>query len=119
MKEFLDGILAFVLYLLPCALVMLAVRRFTKIPDELFRKILHFILLGAYVPFLFGFSKWWHCVLFVVGFAAFLFPVLTLLSKIKGFSAFVNERKNGEFTSSMLLALGVMAGSISVGWGIF
>ena len=119
MKDFLDGILAFVLYLLPCALVMLAVRRFTKIPDELFRKILHFILLGAYVPFLFGFSKWWHCVLFVVGFAAFLFPVLTLLSKIKGFSAFVNERKNGEFTSSMLLALGVMAGSISVGWGIF
>ena len=119
MAEFLSGIGAFLLYLLPLALILLALRIFTKVPDELFRKLLHFVLLGAYVPFLFGFAKWWHCVAFIVGFGVILFPTLKLLAKVKGFSSFVNERKNGEFTGSMLLALGVMAVSISIGWGIF
>ena len=47
MREFLHGAYIFILYLLPAAVIMLAARRFLKIPDELFRKILHFILLGA------------------------------------------------------------------------
>ena len=118
MNEFLNGVLAFLLYLTPLAIIILLVRKFTKIPDELFRKILHFILLGAYVPMLFGFSYWWHAVAFVVGLALLLFPMLYFFAKIKGFSRFVNERKNGEFKSSMLLALGVMAVSISLGWGV-
>ena len=118
MNEFFSGVIAFLAYLVPLAALMLASRVLIKIPDELFRKILHFILLGAYVPFLFGFTVWWHCVAFIVGLAALLFPLLYFMAKIPGFSKFVNERNNGEFTSSMLLALGVMAGSISIGWGL-
>lgn len=118
MNEFLNGVFAFLLYLTPLAIIILLVRKFTEIPDELFRKILHFILLCAYVPMLFGFSYWWHAVAFVVGLAILLFPILYFFAKIKGFSRFVNERKNGEFKSSMLLALGVMAVSISIGWGL-
>ena len=57
MNGFFDGILAFIYYLTPLALIMLFVRKFTKIPDELFRKSLHFILLGAYIPLLFGFPR--------------------------------------------------------------
>ena len=108
MNEFLSGVIAFLVYLVPLAALMLASRVLIKIPDELFRKILHFILLGAYVPFLFGFSVWWYCVAFIVGLGALLFPLLYFMAKIPGFSKFVNERKNGEFTSSMLLALGVV-----------
>lgn len=118
MKDFFDGILAVFIFLFPVAVVIFTLRKLIKIPDELFRKILHFILLAAYIPFLFGFIEWWHCVIFIVGFAIVLFPLLTALRKIPGFSRFVNERKNGEFASSMLLALGVMAGSITVGWGL-
>lgn len=117
MNGFFDGILAFLYYLTPLALVLLFVRKFTKIPDELFRKSLHFVLLGAYIPLLFGFSKWWQATVFVVGLAVLLFPILFVLGRIKGFSAFVNERRGGEFKSSMILALGVMALSIALGWG--
>ena len=35
------------------------------------------------------------------------------------FSAFVNERKKGEFKSSMVLAVGMMAFSVIVCWGLF
>lgn len=118
MTDFLNGLLIFIMYLAPCAVIMLLIRKFTKIPDELFRKKLHFILLGAYIPLLFGFDKWWRAIILVVAMAVLLFPVLLLAGKIPGFSSFVNERKKGEFLSSMLLALGVMAASTAVGWGI-
>lgn len=48
MQELLHGAASFVLYIIPAASIMFAVRHFTRIPDELFRKILHFILLGAF-----------------------------------------------------------------------
>ena len=118
MAEFLHGLLIFILYLAPLAVIMISVRQFTKINDELFRKILHLIFLGAYVPLLFGFETWWICVIFVACLIALLFPVLLFAEKVPGFAAFVNERKSGEFTGSMFLALGVMAVSITIGWGL-
>ena len=42
-----------------------------------------------------------------------------LAGKIPGFSSFVNERKKGEFTHSMVLALSIMLISITIGYGIF
>ena len=119
MGELLHGAFVFALYVIPAAVIMLTARRFLRIPDELFRKILHFILLGAYIPFLFAFRTWWIS----AGLAAFLmviiYPLLALAGRIPAFSSFVNERKQGEFKSSMVLALTTVAFSISVCWGLF
>ena len=118
MQELLRGVTVIVLYLAPMAGIMLTARRFLKIQDELFRKILHFILLGAYLPFLFAFRTWWIS----AGFAAFLmvllYPLLALAGRLPFFSSYVNERKKGEFKSSMVLALLTMIISISVCWGL-
>ena len=119
MVELYNGLIIFLLYLFPLAVIMLVIRKFTKINDELFRKILHFILLGAYIPLLFGFNTWWICLIFVGSLLVLLLPTLIFIGKIPGFSSFVNERKNGEFTNSMVLALSVMLLTITVGWGIF
>ena len=48
-----------------------------------------------------------------------LFPALIFAEKIPMFSSFVNERKEGEFKSSMIFAVGMMAFSTLVCWGIF
>ena len=119
MTEFLHGVMIFALYLLPLGVILLLIRKFTRIPDELFRKSLHFVLLGAYVPLLFGFDTWYRCLIFVGVLLVLLLPTLFLIGKIPDFSSFVNERKKGEFLSSTVLALGVMALSITVGWGLF
>lgn len=119
MHELFHGAAAFVLYVVPAASIMFAIRHFTQIPDELFRKILHFILLGAYFPFLFAFETWWRAVILVVVMIAIIYPLLALAERLPAFSAFVNERKSGEFKSSMVLALGMIALSISVCWGLF
>ena len=119
MFEFINGLCIFLIYLIPAAIIMLLIRKFTKISDELFRKILHFILLGAYIPLLFGFNTWWKCIILVGSLIILLLPILKFAGKIPEFSSFVNERKKGEFTSSMVLALSIMLLTISIGWGIF
>ena len=119
MQEFLHGAVIFVLYILPAAAVMLSARYFLKIPDELFRKILHFVLLGAYMPLLFAFRTWWISAGFVLILIVLLYPILALAGRIPAFSSFVNERKEGEFKSSMVLALSVIVLSISICWGFF
>ena len=56
MPDFLYGACAVLFYIIPIAITVLTARKFIKIPDELFRKILHFILLGAYIPLVFAFK---------------------------------------------------------------
>ena len=119
MHELLHGALVFVLYVIPAAVVMLTARKFLKIPDELFRKILHFILLGAYIPFLYAFQTWWISAGFSAVLIVIIYPILALAGKLPAFSSFVNERKKGEFKSSMVLALLTMVMGISICWGIF
>ena len=118
MQEFLYGSSIFVLYVIPAAAIMLTARHFLRIPDELFRKILHFILLGAYIPLLFAFQTWWMSAAFAVAVIVLVYPILALAGRIPAFSSFVNERRQGEFKSSLVLALSVAAFSICICWGL-
>ena len=119
MDEFLRGAGIFLLYIISMASLFLGARVFVKIPDELFRKLLHFVLLGAYIPLVFGFDTWWMAALLVAGLIGALYPVIGLAERIPVFSAFVNERSRGEFKSSMVLALSVMVLSTCICWGLF
>ena len=119
MQLFLYGTGVTVLYIIIAAAIMLSARILLTIPDELFRKILHFILLGAYIPLVFAFETWWMAAVFAVSLMVILLPLLLLAEKIPMFSSFVNERKKGEFKSSMVLAVGMMAFSVTVCWGLF
>ena len=119
MQSFLYGTGITMLYILVTVGIMFLVRMTFTIGDELFRKILHFILLGAYIPLVFAFEKWWMAASFATSLIVILFPALHFAQKIPMFSSFVNERKEGEFKSSMVLAVGMMAFSVVVCWGIF
>ena len=66
MQLFLYGVGITMLYIIVAVGVMLIARKYLTIPDELFRKILHFILLGAYIPLVFAFETWWMAVIFAL-----------------------------------------------------
>lgn len=119
MEELLKGAGALGIYVISALSVMLVARKVLKVPDELFRKILHFIMIGAYIPFVFGFDTWYIAAGFAASLIVVLYPTLLLAGKIPAFSSFVNERKKGEFKSSMVLAVGMIVFSISVCWGLF
>ena len=118
MQQILRGAGVFALAILPVVAVVLTARKFLKIPDELFRKILHFVLLGGYFVFLYGFATWWAAVAFVLLLMLVAYPLLMLFGRLPAFSAYVNERKKGEFKSSLVLAMLVAACSITVCWGL-
>ena len=119
MQEFLHGAFMIILYLIPMAAVAMTARKLIKIPDELFRKILHFILLGAYIPLITAFKTWWIASGFALIFSIVLYPVLALAERLPAFASFINQRKSGEIKNSMVLALSMMAISTLVCWGIF
>lgn len=119
MQEFFSGFGAVCLYYVIFASVALISRVFIKIPDEIFRKILHFILIGSFPVYLYAFETWWISALAAVIFAVIVFPVLFFFERFKKYSEFVTERKKGELKSSLLLVFAMFAIVISVCVGIF
>ena len=117
MQELLHGAGIFFLCVIPAIVVAVLARWLIKVPDELFRKLLHFLLLALYGVILYSFEHWWIAALFAALLVIVFFPALTLIGKIPAFSAFVNERKRGEFRHSLILAMCVMAVSICICWG--
>ena len=91
MQFFWHGCGAVCLYLLIAASTMLLLRRLIAIPDELFRKALHFVLLGSYIPFVFSFALWWHSVIFAIVLELLIYPALAWAEHFPAFSAFVTE----------------------------
>lgn len=118
MQELLHGAGVVCLYFIIAASSMLTLRRLIRIPDELFRKLLHLILLFSYIPFAFAFETWWRSVLLTVILELVIYPLLALAERLPFFSSFVNERKHGEFKHSLLLAFSMLAVCNTVCWGI-
>ena len=56
MQELFHGVFVLLLYFAIAASVALTCRVLIRIPDELFRKILHCILLGSLIVFVFCFA---------------------------------------------------------------
>ena len=118
MSEFLYGGGIVLLYFVIAASTAFLLRGFVKIPNEIFRKGLHFLLLFSYLPFAFAFETWWISVLAAVVLGVLVYPALALAERIPGFTAFTTERKHGELKRSMVLAFGMLAFCNTVCWGL-
>lgn len=117
MPELLDGSKTVLLYFLIAASTALGARVLIRIPDELFRKILHCILLGSLPVFLFAFNTWWMAAAEAVGFALLVYPLLAFLDRFPFFEKLTTERKHGELQHSLLLVFGMFALVMAVCWG--
>ena len=117
MEELLHGTLALLLYTIIAAGSALTCRVLIRIPDELFRKWLHGILLGFLLIFVFCFETWYLSVLTILAFALIVYPVLFFLERFRKFSEMTSERRNGELKESLLLVFGMFALITSICWG--
>ena len=119
MQELLQGFGVLSIYFAIAASSALLCRFLIKIPDEVFRKTLHFILLGSIFVFVFAFENWYIAALASLIFETIVYPMLLIFEKIKNFSNFTTERKKGELKASLLLVFTMFAVVISVCWGLF
>lgn len=117
MQEFLQGTGYTVLYYILCAAPALLIRRLFRIPDEVFRKLLHFILLGSLPVYVFGFETWYLAALSCIVFELVVYPILHFFERFRTYSETVTERKKGELKSSLLLVFTMFAVVIAVTWG--
>ena len=78
MSDLLHGGTALLIYFAIAASTALVSRALITIPDELFRKILHFILLGSLLVFVFAFDVWWISALSSLAFAIVVYPLMKL-----------------------------------------
>ena len=117
MQQLLTGAGFVVIYFVIAASIAILFRFLISIPDELFRKILHCILLGSLLVFVFGFQTWWHSALTSVIFAAVVYPILMFFERFKTYTEVTTERKKGELKTSLLLVFGMFAVVIAICWG--
>lgn len=118
-QELLHGFGILSVYFIIAASTVLLCRFLIKIPNEIFRKTLHFVLLGSVFVFVYGFETWWISALAAIIFELIVYPILMVVEHIKNFSEFTTERKKGELKSSLMLVFTMFAVVISVCWGLF
>ena len=117
MQEFWMGLGWVTVYFVICASCAFLCRVLFKIPDEVFRKALHCILLGSLLAFAFGFETWWISAGTCIFFEVAVYPILKYFERFRAYSGFVTERKSGELKSSLLLVFTMFAAVITVCWG--
>lgn len=117
--ELLKGLGIAVVYYLVCLAVALPVRRFTRVPKEISRKTLHFILLGSVFIFTLGFETWWLAAVASVLFMVIVLIVLAVAERfLPGYSRLMTERKAGELKQSTAVIFFVFALLITICWGL-
>jgi len=119
MNPILLGTFHLILYFVIAAGLALTCRFLFPIPDELFRKILHFILLGSFLVFIFSYPTWQSAAVAAIIFELLVWPILAFFERFKGYSNLTTERKSGELKASLMLVFTMFAVVAAVCWGCF
>ncbi len=115
--EFFTGFAVLIGYFVLCASCAMLIRRFFKVPKEMFRKTLHMILLFSLLVWVYVFTTWWVSALAAVAFIIMVFPILSIGERFKNYSELLTERKNGEIKYSLILVFGMFVFIICICWG--
>jgi len=111
------GALNLIVYFVIAVIAAFSVRLLLPIPHEVFRKLLHFILLGSFAVLTVSYPSWWMTALAALIFEIVVYPILLLCERLRTYSAFTTERKRGELKHSLLLVYTMFAVVVTVCWG--
>ncbi len=115
---FLTGLGKVVIFFIVCVAILSIIRRFFSIPDEVFRKSLHLMLIFSLLVFLYAYEEWWLAALASLAFMLIAYLAISLAEKkLKSFSKLIGERNGGEIKNSLVLAFTMFALMIAIGWG--
>ena len=119
MNAILSGTLNLIIYFIIAVVIAFGCRILFTIPDEIFRKALHFILLGSFLVLLVSYPTWQITAIAAIIFEVLVYPILKIAERIKQYSSFTTERKKGELKASLMLVYTMFAIVVTVCWGFF
>ena len=117
--ETLDCLKQFVLYIIPCVIVLLIIKFCTKVPKFIFRKLLHLVAFTCVILMLLAEDDWYAASIASLLIAVVIYPVLALAEKERWFADLFIEKRPGEIKRSLILLFTMFAVLAAVGWGIF
>lgn len=117
MHEFIAGYGILLGYFAFCATSALVLRRLVTMPTEVFRKVLHIILLGSIFVLTYAFKTWWISAFSTIVFMIMVFPILVFAERIPGYSELLTERKSGEIKRSLIVVFSMFLVLICICWG--
>ena len=106
-------------FFIPCVLLLIPLRLFTKIPSFIFRKMLHVVAFTSITIMTLLAESWLAATLVSVIIAVALFPLLMVLEKKPWFARFFVQKKPGEIKLSLLMLFFTFAAITAFTWGIF
>ena len=106
-------------YIIPCVILLLPIRFFTKIPSFVFRKLLHFVAFSCITLMALTSDSRAAVALAAIVIALVLYPILRLLEKEPWFSGLFVEKEPGEIRKSLLMLFFMFAAVIALVWGLF
>ncbi|MBQ8381023.1 MAG: TSUP family transporter [Clostridia bacterium] len=117
--EFLKTFLIYVGYIVALAIVLIIVRFTTRVPDHIFRKLLHFVAFTSIVPLVLATDIWWIAAAVEVFFLILVIIALLIIEKMSFYSKLFVEKGKHEVIFSFIGLFGLMTALISIFWGGF
>lgn len=101
------------------AVTLVIVRFTTKVPDYIFRKLLHFVAFTSILPLTLTTEIWWIAVLADLLFLLIIIIALHCFEHVPYYKTLFVEKGKHEVITSFILLFGLMAVLLIVFWGIF
>ena len=108
-----------ILYFIPCVLILIPIRFVIKVPDYVFRKLMHIVAFVCFSVMIINAENWQAAALTSLIMAAVIYPALALLENEKWYGGYFVQKSPGEIKRSMLMLFLMFAAVIAVAWGVF
>lgn len=108
----------FILFIIPCVIVLLIIKFGTKVPKFIFRKLLHLVAFTCVILMLLAADDWYAASIASLLIAAVIYPVLAMAEKERWFAELFIEKRPGEIKRSLILLFTTFAVLTAVGWGL-
>ena len=119
LTEFLKVFGIYIGYIVALAVVLIIVRFTTKVPDYIFRKLLHFVAFTSILPLVLSTDIWWIASAVEVFFLILVIVALLFFEKFSFYKGLFVEKRKHEVIFSFIGLFGLMTALIAVFWGVF
>ena len=118
LMEFLKLAGIYIGYIAVLAVLLIVVRFATKVPDYIFRKLLHVVAFTSILPLAFGTENAWIAVGVEVLFLILVIVILHFCESLSFYKNLFVEKGKHEVIISFVLLFGLMTVLLAVFWGI-
>jgi len=108
----------YIAYIAVLAVMLIIVRFATKVPDYIFRKLLHFVAFTSILPLVIGTDNAWMAVCVEVIFLVIVIVALHLAERLTFYKRLFVEKAKHEVIVSFVLLFGLMTIFFAVFWGV-